>query len=428
MVDSDSSQLILLLVCIVLSSFFSSAETALTSLGEIKLRSMLSSNVKNAKLVQKVLNEPAKLLSAILIGNNLVNIGASALSTVLATKYFGSNGVGIATGVLTFIILVFGEITPKTFAKQNNVSVSSFTVKPIYFCMVVFTPIIALLNVITGGILKLLKSENPKNNGFTEDEFLTMVDYGHEEGILENEEREMINNVVDFGESDAKEVMVPRIDMVAVPVDMSYSEVAEVFRKNRFARLPVYEETNDHIVGVLSFKDIMFEENTEKFKIENYMREPYFTYESKPCSSLFSVMKKQKISMAIVLDEYGGTAGIVTLQDLIEEIVGDIIDDDREDSEDIIRLKENEYCVKGTARLDDLNELMGSDLEFEDVDSVGGYITGKLGYFPEKGETFTYEGLCFTVLEVGKNRIDMLKIAPEQVNEESLENINATEQ
>lgn len=410
--DSDSSQLIILFVCIILSGFFSGAETALTSLDNIKLRTMINEGMKNARLTEKVLQDPSKLISAILIGNNLVNIGASSIATLYATRHFGSSGAGIATGVLTFIILVFGEITPKTFAKENNVKLSLFVVKPIYLCMIIFTPIIFVLNIITGAILSLITKNKKQNTGLTESEFRTIVDVGHEEGILESEEKKMITNVVDFGDSDAKEVMVPRIDMVSVPVTSTLEEVVSVFKKYKFTRLPVYSETNDHIVGVISFKDIMLLSNNDDFKIEDYMKEPYFTYESKPLSSLFSSMKKEKVTMAIVLDEYGGTAGIVTLQDLIEEIVGDIIDEVREDTDDIIPTSGNSYIAKGSARLDDVNELLNTHFEYEDMDSIGGYIIGKLGRYPRVGEKIKDEEAVFIIIETGYNRVEALKIIP----------------
>ncbi len=409
--DSESSRyLIVLVVCLAFSAFFSSAETALTSLSKIRLRTMVDEKIKNAKLIQKVLDQPNKLLSAILIGNNLVNNLAASLATIIATNIFGSSGVGIATGVLTVLVLVFGEITPKTYARNNSEKISIFCIKAIYFCTIIFTPVIAVLNVITGSIVKLLGGNNDDKHGVTEVEFRTMVDVSHEEGVLESTEKEMITNVVDFGDSDAEDVMVPRMDMIAIPDDMSYEEVMYVFKEERFTRLPVYSETNDHIVGILSFKDIMFVDNTADFKVADYMKEPYFTYESKPCSKLFNIMKRNKLSMAIVLDEYGGTAGIVTLQDLIVEIVGDIMEDDRDDEEEIVKLRENEYIVNGSAKLDDVNETLGTDFEFEDVESIGGYVIALIDRFPKKGEQISDKAADFTILMSEKNRIEKMRI------------------
>lgn len=424
--DSDSShylsKIIVVIICLALSSFFSGSETALMSLSKIRLRAMVDEGVKNAKLIQRVTDNSAKLLSAILIGNNVVNIGASTLATVIATDIFGSKGAGIATGVLTVLVLIFGEVTPKSFASDNAELVSRLCVKPIAFCMVIFTPFIFLLNIITGIIFKLIGKKDSSSPMVTENELRTMVDVSHEEGVLEVDEKEMITNVVDFRSSTAEEIMIPRIDMVAVPDDITYNDVVKVFKEERFTRLPVYNKTNDHIIGTLSFKDIMLIDSPEieSFNVSDYVKEPYFTYESKPCSKLFADMKKESISMAIVLDEYGGTAGIVTLQDLIEEIVGDIIDEMREDEEEIQNIKENEYLVEGSTRLDDVNDALGTNFENDDIESIGGYVIALLDRFPVTGETVEDKNARFFIEQTDKNRIVKLKIilTPDEKTEE----------
>ena len=387
---------------------------------------MVDEGVKNAKLIQKITDKPSKLLSAILIGNNIVNIGASSLGTVIATDLFGSSGVGIATGVLTILVLIFGEVTPKSYASENAEKVSIFCIKPIAFCVFVFTPFIFLLNIITGFIFKLIGSKKQQTPAVTVNELKTMVDVSHEEGVIEVDEKEMITNVVDFRSSTAEEVMIPRIDIVAIPDDMSYGDVINVFKEKRFTRLPVYNETNDHIVGTLSFKDIMLLDDieTSSFKVSDYMREPYFTYETKQCSKLFADMKKESISMAIVLDEYGGTAGIVTLQDLIEEIVGDIIDSERDDSEEIQPLGENEYLVDGSTKLDDVNDALDTNFVNDDIESIGGYVIAIIGRFPEKGEVINDDSAKFTIEQTDKNRIVKMKITltPKNEIEEEKEN------
>lgn len=429
--DSGGSQylpkIIVLVICLAFSAFFSGSETALTSLSKIRIRAMIDEGVKNAELIQKVTDNSSKLLSAILIGNNVVNIGASSIATVIATEFFGSTGAGIATGVMTILVLVFGEITPKSYARDNAESISKACVRPIAFFMFILTPFIFILNIITGFIFKLLGNKKDNTPVVTENEFRTMVDVSHEEGILEGEEKEMITNVVDFKSSTAEEVMVPRIDMVAIPDDLSYEETVKVFKEKRFTRLPVYNETNDHIVGTLSFKDIMLLDDVkiDDFKVTDYMKEPYFTYESKQCSKLFASMKRDSISMAIVLDEYGGTAGLVTLQDLIEEIVGNIIDDTRDDEEEIVKVKDTEFIVNGATRLDDVNDMLGTDFENEEIESVGGYVISIIGRFPEKGEVIDDKKASFVVDEIDKNRIEKLRIIlkPEpEAEEEEKEN------
>lgn len=408
-------QICIFLVLLALSGFFSAAETSLTSLSQIRLRNMVDEKVKNAELIQKVLENPSKLLTAILIGNNLVNIGASALSTVIATDIFGSTGVGIATGITTIAVLICGEITPKTYAKQNCEKVAALFVKPIAACMFVFTPFIVILNIVTGFILKILGIDPEKNTPLvTESEFLTMVTVSHEEGVLETPEREMITNVVEFGDTRAENVMVPRTDMTALPVTASFEDAVNCFRESQFTRLPIYSETMDNIIGILSFKDIMLldiDKSTD-FRIDDYMHEPYFTYESKPCSQLFNIMRTKSLRMAIVLDEYGGTAGLLTLQDMIEEIVGDILEEDEEEQEEIVPVSENEFIVEAVTRLDDVNNMLGISLESDDAETIGGYVLGLIGRFPDTGETVTDEknGLDFIIEEAEKNRIVMLRI------------------
>lgn len=428
--DSGSSQyltkVIILVVCLVLSGFFSSSETALTSLSKIRLRAMVDEGVKNAKLIQKITENSSKLLSAILIGNNIVNITASSLGTVIATDLFGSSGVGIATGVLTILVLIFGEVTPKSFASENAEKVCIFCARPIAFCMFILTPFIFLLNIITSLIFKIIGGHKEQTPAVTVNELKTMVDVSHEEGVIEVDEKEMITNVVDFRSATAEEVMIPRIDIVAIPDDMTYDDVVDVFKEKRFTRLPVYNETNDHIVGTLSFKDIMLLDDieTSSFKVSDYMREPYFTYETKQCSKLFADMKRESISMAIVLDEYGGTAGIVTLQDLIEEIVGDIIDSERDDSEEIKPLGDGEFLVDGITKLDDVNDALGTNFENDDIESIGGYVIAIIGRFPEKGEVINDDNAKFTIEQTDKNRIVKMKITltPKNEIEEEKEN------
>jgi len=394
-----------------MSSFFSASETALTSLSKIRLRNMVDEGAKNADLIQKVVSNPNKLLSAILIGNNLVNIGASSLATSIAINLFGSKGVGIVTGILTIIILIFGEITPKTFAAENCEKVSTMVIKPIALCVTIFTPFVVILNVVTGFLLKLLGSDGEnKKPLITESELLTMVNVSHEEGVLEVNEREMINNVVEFGNSDAKDVMTPRTDVIAVPNDVSYNDLINIFKEEKLSRVPVYNETIDNIVGILSVKDIAFIDDKDNFKIEEYMREPFFTYESKPSSALFTQMRTKRIPIAIILDEYGGTSGIVTLEDLLEEIVGDISDEYDENYEEIKVIKEDEYIVDGSTKIDDVNDMIGTKFESEDFDSIGGYVIGIIGRFPEQGETIESEDVKFVIEKIDKNRIEKLRI------------------
>lgn len=409
--DPASLQLIILIILIGLSAFFSMSETALTSLSKIRLRTMVDENVKNAKLIQNVLEDPAKLLSAILIGNNIVNIGASSIATAMAIDKFKSQGVGIATGMLTIIILIFGEITPKTFATKNSEKISIVVIKAINLCMIVFTPLIFILNIATGFILRLLGvKKDEKTPTITESELLTMVNVSHEEGVLEIDEREMINNVVYFANSDAEDVMVPRTDIVAINIEATYEELTALFKEETFSRIPVYENSIDNIVGIISLKDLLFIDSTKDFNIKDYMREPFFTYESKSLKELFSEMRIKRIPMAIILDEYGGTSGIVTLEDMLEEIVGDLADEYDQDEEEIMVVKEDEYIVDGTTKIEDVNDMLGTKFESEDFDSIGGYVIETFGKFPDKGDSIKSGNVKFIVEEIEKNRIEKLRI------------------
>jgi len=404
-------QIIFFIILLLLSGFFSASETALVSLSKIRLRSMVDEGVKNSKIIEKVLSNQSKLISTILVGNNLVNIGASALATSFTIDVFGNEWVGAVTGVLTFLVLIFGEITPKTFASQKTETVCIWVIKPIALCVIIFTPIVAVLNVITGFIFKIMGCDfNKKIPTITESEFMTMVNVGHEEGVLEVDEREMISNVMGFSDSDAKDIMTPRTAIVGIEINSTYDEVLKVFKEEQFSRLPVYKENIDDIIGIISFKDCMILGDIKNFNVSEIMRKPYFTYESKSCSELFSIMRTKSLSMAIILDEYGGTSGIVTLEDLLEEIVGEISDEYDDEAEEIKVVKDNEYIVEGSAKISDVNEMIGTNFESEDFDSIGGYVVGVIGRFPEKGETIEENNIKFIIEETDRNRIEKMRI------------------
>lgn len=412
--DSYTWELILLLVLLVLSSFFSAAETALMSLSKIRIRHLVEENVKGAKLVQKLLDDPNKLLGSILIGNNVVNIGASALATAVASNLIGGEfGVAVATGVMTVLVLIFGEITPKSLAKQNSEKVSLMVSKPINTVVSILKPFVWVFAIISGIFIKILGGNVNKNQPFiTEEELKTMVGVSEEEGVLEVEEKEMIFNVFEFGDLYVKDVMVQRVDIIAIDTNSDYETVKRVIKEEQFSRIPVYNETIDDIVGILNVKDLVFiEDIKEEFDVKKYMREPHYTFEFKKITELLNEMKKTRSHMVVVLDEYGGTVGIVTLEDIVEEIVGDIEDEYDDDSDkDIEVIKEDEYVVDGSARLDDLNDLIGVNMESEDFDSIGGFIIGILGRLPEENEKIEYESMKFIVEDMDKNRIKKVRI------------------
>ncbi len=408
----ETWQIVLLITLLLLSCFFSASETALMSLSKIRIKHMVEERIKGADKIAKLLENPNKLLSSILVGNNLVNIGASSLATSIAIDIAGSEGVAIATGIMTMLVLIFGEITPKTLAVQNSEKIALLVASPITFIVIIFKPIVIIFNYISAPIIKLLGGQaNGKQPYITQEELKTMVDVSEEEGVLEVEEKEMIYNVFEFGDLQVKDVMVQRVDIVALDVDSTYQEVMEVVKEEQFSRTPIYRETIDDIVGILNVKDLLLLDNVDDFSIERIMREPYYTYEFKKIMDLFRDMQRERAYMAVVLDEYGGTVGIVTMEDLVEEIVGEIEDEyDDEEDKDIEVVKEDEYIVTGSIRIDDLNDLIGTSMESEEFDSIGGFIIGQIGTFPDVGQEVTYENIRFKIEEVDKNRIMKVRI------------------
>ena len=418
---ASTVQLITLIILILLSAFFSSAETAFTTVNKIRIRTFEEEGRPNAALVRQIIDEPQKLLSAILIGNNIVNLSASSLATTMVTRIMANMGmasktataIGLTTGVLTLVVLIFGEITPKNIATKAAERICFIYVKPIYFLTIVFTPIIFIMNKISFALMKLLGMKyTGKERIMTENELLTIIDVSHEEGVLESEEKEMINNVVDFGDSLAKDVMVPRIDMVSVPSDIDYDALRHVFKKDMYSRLPVYEETKDNVIGIVTLKDFFTYEGTkEEFKISDLLREPFFTYEYQKTSDLLIQMRENSINISIVLDEYGATAGIITLEDLLEEIVGEIRDEYDDDEEDPIKkLNTSEYLVDGSTRLDDINETFGCRIESDDYDSIAGHMINILEHIPTEGEEITEDYIRFVIEKMDKNRIDTIHV------------------
>ena len=388
------------------------SETALMSLSKIRIRHMVEEGVKGAKLVEKLTEDPNRLLGAILIGNNVVNIGASALATTIATNIFGSAGAGIATGVMTILVLIFGEITPKSIAKQKSEKVALKVSKIINIIVKILKPFIGIFTAISSIFIRLFGGDPKASEPFiTEEELRTMVGVSEEEGVLEDVEKEMIFNVFDFADAHVKDVMVQRVDVIAVDIDASYEEVLDVIKTEQFSRIPVYNQTIDDIVGILNVKDlIMAEKNSKPFKVSDYMREPYYTFEFKKIKELFKEMKKTRNHISVVLDEYGGTVGIVTIEDLIEEVFGEIEDEYDDYEKEIEVIKEDEFVVDGSARLDDISELIGVNMESEEFDSVGGLVIGELGRFPEQNEEVQLNNIRFVVEEVDKNRIKKVRI------------------
>lgn len=425
MVPSETGQLITVIILLCLSAFFSSSETALTTVNQIRMRTLADNGDKRAARVLRVTGNPGKMLSAILIGNNIVNLSASSISTSLAIHLFGNTGAGIATGILTFLILIFGEVTPKTMATIKADSMSLTAAAPIGFLMKILTPVIFIINKLSLGLMFLLHVNiKDAQKKMTEEELRTIVDVSQENGVIEHEERDMIHNLFDFGDAEAKEIMVPRIDMTFVQADATYQEVLDIFRQDMFTRLPVYEDSTDNVIGIINMKDFLLQNDTPEFSVRNLLREPYFTYEHKNTADLFLEMRKSSISLAIVLDEYGVTAGLITLEDLLEEIVGEIRDEyDADEEDDITRISDREFYVLGSANLNDVSEALSLHFTSDDYDTIGGYCLGLLDHLPEKNEIIlTDNNILIRIDRMEKNRIERIYIRlPEPLEETSSE-------
>ena len=420
-------KIVILVILLLLSAFFSSAETALTTVNLMKMRHLAEDGNKSAATVIKVTDNKPKMLSAILIGNNIVNLSASSLATTVAIHVWGSYGAGIATGILTFLILIFGEIMPKTMAtiKANRMAMRYAGI--IWVLMVVLTPIIVVVNVLSNGVLRIFGVDPKKDyDQMTEEELRTIVDVSHESGVIEGDERKIIHNLFDFSDATAKEIMIPRIDMTMANVNWSYDRLLEGYSEHKYTRIPVYENEVDNIIGFVNMKDFLIDENRENFKMRSFLRDVHFTYEKKNTAELFDEMRSNSFGITIVIDEYGAVAGMITLEDLLEELVGEIRDEfDTYEEDDIIETGENEYDVLGSANLEDLCNEIPLGVSSDDYDTIGGYVVGEFDHFPNLDEKVITEDFHqITVTGVEKNRVTKVHIKlniPESDSDEKSE-------
>ena len=417
-------KLFILLVLLALSAFFSASETALSTVNRIKIRTLCEEGNRRAQTLNGVLDQYSKMLSAILIGNNIVNLSASSLATSLAIDLWGNMAVGIATGILTILVLLFGEIVPKTSAMLNAERISLAIAGIIRALMWILTPVIFLIDMLSNGILRLIGVDpKQKASTLTESELRTLVDVSHEDGVIESEEKEMINNVFDFSDSVARDIMIPRINMTTVSVNASYQEVLHIFRDSMYTRIPVYEDDQDHIIGIINIKDFLLLTNKENFQISNILRDVYYTYEFKPTSDLMLEMREKGEAVSMVLDEYGATAGMITFEDLLEEIVGEIRDEYDDDENELIQeLSDREYLIEGSMKLDDINDALSLHLECEEYDSIGGMIIHHLERVAKLHDKVTLDdGTVLEACQVRRNRIEKVKLTlPEKTGDETV--------
>ena len=409
-------QLIILILLVFLSAFFSSAETAMSCVSRVRIKTLVEENNKRAIAVQRILDDYQNMLSAVLIGNNIVNLSASALMTIYVQRIWGDFAISIGTGVLTIVVLIIGEIIPKTIATTYCENLALFYSRLILLIMRILTPVIWIVNAVADVVLKVLRVDKNAHQLMTENELKTYVDVSHEDGVIESGEKEIIYNVFEFSDAVAKDVMIPRIDMSCVSSDAEYHEVMRVFKQEMYTRIPVYEDNQDNIIGLINIKDMVLVSDKDNFKISDYLREAYYTYEYKKTADLLMEMRKNAQNVAFVLSEYGATVGMITLEDLLEEIVGEIRDEYDSDEEEQIRdLGDGRFLVEGNMKLDDINDALGTAFESDDYDSIGGLMIENLDRLPRGGETTKLEnGVELTASAIKRNRItDVLVYIPE---------------
>lgn len=390
-----------LVALLLLSGFFSSAETALFSISKARARHMAKSQIKSCRLIKTMKDDPHRLLTTILIGNNLVNVGASALATSIAIKMVTNNAVGIATGVMTFLILVFGEVFPKSLATRNNVLIAKMIILPLYWLSILFFPITLFLNFIPKLTYKIKKTPS-----FTEEELMTLVEAVEEEGEIKKEEKKLIHKIFEFDDINASEIMTPRGDMFTIDIDQEIH--FDAIGKSGFTRIPVIKSDLDHVIGIINVKDIFLHLAISQTKpdIKRIMREPYFIPENKKLDNLLHQFKKRKQHIAIVVDEHGGVAGLITLEDVLEELVGEISDETDIIEHHIIRVKDNEWIVLGKADIEGVNEKIGMEIpESKEYDTFSGYVLYKIERIPKEMEQINIGNFIITVKEMEGNRI-----------------------
>lgn len=409
--------IIILVVLILLSGFFSASETALTSFKTTDLEDIEKSNKKTAHLLKKWLKSPNEILTGMLLGNNIVNILGSSIATALAINIMGNSprSLAIVTGIMTVLILIFGEITPKIMAKNNSKGFSKLVIGPMYYFGLLMKPIVKILmwtSILIGRILGVeVKTENIM---FTEEDLISFVNVGEAEGIIEEEEKEMIHSIVGLGETNAKEIMTPRTSMFAVEGNKTLDDIWEEMIEAGFSRIPVYEETIDNIIGVLYTKDVLnyLKAHSTDTQVKELVREAYYVPETKSIIEILQEFKSKKVHIALVLDEYGGIGGVLTIEDLLEEIVGEIRDEfDNEEEESIKEIDDNRYEIDAMLDIETINKSLNIDLPIsEDYESLGGLIMSELGKIPAKGDIVDFQDVKLVVVEVEKMRVSKVEI------------------
>lgn len=411
MTTKNIIQLILIILGIIFSAFFSSSETALTSINTFKVRQMEKNGVKNSSILKKLITNISKVLTTILIGNNIVNIVTTTIATVFFTDVFGAKGAVISPIVLTIVVLIFGEVTPKNIAAANSEKLAIKVAKAIRFFNIILTPLSFALGLITNFISRIFVTENVGSDRVTEEDLKTIVDVSEEQGVINNEESEMINNVFEFGNSDVSDIMTARTNMEAISVDMPLEELKNFLKTSNHSRIPVYGKNIDNILGILHMKDLVSHLAQDKhLNIADVIRPAFYVYDNMHIFDLFTTMRGENLSLAIVIDEYGGTSGLVTIEDIVEELVGEIDDEYDSAYETIYKINDKEYLVNPSIHLNDFNDYFDTDLEEIKNDSIGGFVIDKLSRIPKQGDSVRVGNINIMVLQVDRYKIEMLKV------------------
>ena len=405
-------ELILIILGVMGSAFFSSSETALTSLNVFKIRQMEENGVENSSLVRRLTDDIGKVLTTILIGNNIVNIVTTTIATIFFTDLLGSSGAVVSTIILTLTILIFGEVTPKNIATSSSEKLALKVAKPIKFFDFILKPLSFFLQAITDFLTKIIIGESSqKGDLVTEEDLKTIVDVSEEQGVINDQESEIINNVFEFGDSDVEDIMTARTNMEAIAADMEDKELKDFLKNCKHSRIPVYGKSIDNIIGILHMKDIVaFIAEDKDLNIEEMVRPAFYAYDNMHIFDLFKSMRGENVSLAIVIDEYGGTSGIVTIEDIVEELVGEIEDEYDTHLETILKINDKEYLVIPSIHINDFNDYFDTDIEQIKNDSIGGYLIDNLGRIPKLGDTIEVSGIKMSVLQIDRYKLEMLKV------------------
>ena len=416
--------LVLLGVCLLLSAFFSSSETAFISLQRFRLEHLVETKVKGAERVARMIERPEKLLSTILLGNNFVNTAAAALATILAVSLWGQErGVLFATIGVTIVLLIFGEVTPKTIATRHAERLSLVFARPIQALSWLLAPFVAVLSWIASGVTKMVGGTPGPRSLISAEEIRTMISVGHKEGTVEEAEAEMLHKVFDFGDRPVREVLIPRTEVVWVEKGTKLAGFLGIYAESPLSRFPVYEDNMDNVIGILSVKDVLMAQAKSSIDsespIDDLIRPAYFTPETKRISELFTEMRDKNYRMAVVVDEFGGTAGIVSLSRLVEEIVGPVGDELAEAEKEYEAINEYTFQVDGGMRIEEVNEEMDVELPEGDYETVAGFVLHLLGYIPRQGEQLRYKDLKLVITKMRGLKIEEILLTKERHSQES---------